>query len=49
MAAVIWAHSRGEKNYDEELQEFLAYVSYLQKQTTAGNNRVKEYFGEVKA
>lgn len=49
VAAVIWAHSRGEKNYDEELQDFLAYTAYLQKQTTAGNNRVKEYFGEVKA
>ena len=48
VAAVIWAHSRGEHGYEEELQTFLAYVAYLQKQTTPQNNRVKEYFGEVK-
>ena len=48
VAAVIWAHSRGEHGYEEELQEFAAYVAYLQKQTTEKDNRMKEYFGEVK-
>ena len=43
-AARMWAHEKDLSDYTDELREFEEYVAALQKETTAENNLVLDYF-----
>ena len=44
VAASMWAHETEQTKFAAEYTEFIHYVTYLERESTPGNNLVKKYF-----